>query len=69
MSCKINNKVHYIKGVMWDMIIDCLAAERSDNDQEQVLQEAESIMNKLEKVNILKFVKILLQKFETMTKE
>jgi hypothetical protein len=69
MNYKVNNKVHYIKGVMWDMIIDCLAAERGDTDQEQVLQEAESIMNKLEKVNILKFVKILLQKFETMAKE
>lgn len=61
---------HHHKGVIFDILIDSMIDEQiiqNPSLHEEKLQEIETIMNKLDKINLLKFVKVLLSQFEEIS--
>ena len=80
MTKKIN--VHeYTKGVIWDILIDCLSPESDANTtfidvlgrkkidpeaHENCLKQAEQIMCKIENTNLTEFVNTLLKEVNSM---
>ena len=61
---------HHIKGLVWDILIDLYMPDKihySLEEVERLLKKIEVIMNKLDKINIFDFIKVLLKELERMT--
>jgi hypothetical protein len=60
---------HYLKGVIWDILIDVYMQDANLNEKETDarLEEIQSLMSKIEQNDILKFGKNLLQELENLT--
>jgi hypothetical protein len=69
MDKKVIDK-HHIKGLVWDILIDLYMPDKihySLEEVERLLKKIEVIMNKLDKINIFEFIKVLLKELERMT--
>lgn len=69
MDKKVIDK-HHIKGLVWDILIDLYMPDKIHyrlEEVERLLKKIEVIMNKLDKINIFEFIKVLLKELERMT--
>ena len=59
---------HYLKGVIWDILIDVYMQDANLNEKETDarLEEIQRLMSKIEQNDILKFGKNLLQELEKL---